>query len=134
MTPDVRRDDDVVHVPLPRDVFVKLPPRELLWKRRWAHVGSLVKFWEAPLDYDLPCFRSEEDFEFMTLTSSYLDSLLVDATAPAIDITVFFSPLNEMSRYRTGHSWVRDDDFEHRFSYVLLASIFWWALLWYLGV
>lgn len=42
-TPAVRSDDDFVHVPFPQGGFVKLPPRELLWKLRWAHVGNLVK-------------------------------------------------------------------------------------------
>lgn len=51
----------------------------------------------------------------MSLASSHLDSLLDDATAPAIDITMFFPPLTEMSRYRTAHRWMRDDDCQHCF-------------------
>lgn len=106
LTHAVRPDDDVVQVRLTLDSFVKLPPLELLWKLRWTHVGNLVKLWDAPLD--LPYFRSEEEFDFMTLTSSYLGYLLADEAATAIiavtacfvmsiiDITTLFPPLAEM--------------------------------------
>lgn len=95
---------------------MKLAPREVFWNRCWAHVGNLVvKLWDAPSDFDLQYFRSEEEFDIMTLAAPYFTSLLADPDGPPIDIRDLFPPLTQMSRYCTAHCWVRDDDFEHRF-------------------
>lgn len=115
LTCRVRTNDDVVHVLLPRDATVKLPDREFLWKRCWAHVGYLFKLWDSLSDYDLPYFRSEEEINLMTLSEPNLASLLTNYNSPPIDVREVFPPLNDMTHYRTAHRWVRDDDFEHRF-------------------
>lgn len=94
---------------------MELLTREILCKRRWSHVGNLVKLWESPDDYVLPFFRSEEEWDFMTLVRPFLDTVATDEDPTPIDVRQYFPPLTSMTRYCMAHLWFIDDDIEHRF-------------------